>query len=170
MNSLETGKYLMNTSPLFKGRWSHGFTLIELMIVTAIVAILAAVALPSYNSHIARANRADARAQLLQAAQFMQRFYGANDRFDVDRGNNAVLDQIPANLKQSPADGNALYILAIPTSSLTNASYVLQMVPVDGTRMASDECGTLTLSSLGVRGVIINGAVGSAALRDACWR
>jgi type IV pilus assembly protein PilE len=50
-----------------------GFTLIELMIVVAIVAILASIALPSYTSYIARARRADARTQLRQAAQFMQR-------------------------------------------------------------------------------------------------
>jgi type IV pilus assembly protein PilE len=100
----------------------------------------------------------------------MQRFYSANDRFDVDRSNNAVLDQMPANLKQSPADGGALYLLAIPSATLTNASYVLQMVPVDGARMANDECGTLTFSATGIRGVLVGGVAGSATQRDACWR
>ena len=149
---------------------ARGFSLIELMIVIAIVGVLAAVALPNYNRYIARASRADARSQLLQAAQFMQRFYSANDRFDVDRSNNAVLDQMPANLKQSPADGNALYMLAIPAGTLTNASYVLQMVPVEGTRMANDECATLTFSSTGIRGVLVDGVAASATVRDACWR
>jgi type IV pilus assembly protein PilE len=140
------------------------------MIVVAIVGVLAAVALPSYNRHIARASRADARSQLLQAGQFMQRFYSANDRFDVDSSNNAVLDQMPVNLKQSPADGAALYTLAIPSVTLTNASFVLQMVPVDGGRMANDECGTLTFSSTGIRGVLVGGVAGSSSVRDACWR
>ena len=81
-----------------------GFTLVELMIVVAVVGVLTAIALPSYTSYIARARRADARAQLLQVAQFMQRFYAANDRFDQDRAGTSVLSVMPTNLKKSPAD------------------------------------------------------------------
>lgn len=80
-----------------------GFTLVELMIVVAVVGVLTAIALPSYTSYVARARRADARAQLLQVAQFMQRFYAANDRFDQDRAGTSVLSVMPTNLKKSPA-------------------------------------------------------------------
>ena len=65
---------------------NRGFTLIELMIVVAIVAIISAVALPSYNNSIAKSRRAEARGQLLETAQFMQRFYSQNDSFSQDRG------------------------------------------------------------------------------------
>ncbi len=149
-----------------------GFTLIEVMIVVAIISILAAIALPSYTSYIARANRADARAQLMQVGQFMQRFYGANDRYDTIRdGSVGVIDRIPANLQQSPADSTALYTLEIPTATLTNSSYVLRMVPVAGAKMDGDECGTFTVSSTGVRGVIVGGTAStSGALRDRCWK
>ncbi|MES2887468.1 MAG: type IV pilin protein, partial [Pseudomonadota bacterium] len=54
-------------------RLNHGFTLIELMIAVAVVALLAAVALPSYYEFVMRSHRANARAALLQAAQWMER-------------------------------------------------------------------------------------------------
>jgi type IV pilus assembly protein PilE len=149
-----------------------GFTLIELMVTVAIVAVLARIALPSYTSYIARAQRADARTQLLQVAQFMQRFYAANDSYLEDRATptpNPVLGQVPAGLKVSPADGTKLYDLQIPQGAapLTNAmSFTIRMVPVDGGKMARDECGTFTLTSLGVRGE----TVGNQTLRDSCWK
>lgn len=151
-------------------RPQRGFTLIELMMAVAIIAILAAIALPSYQSYVARARRAEARTQLLQAAQFMQRFYVANDRYDTDRANNAVIDQMPAGLKQAPADGGGLYSLEIPPATLTVSSYVLNMVPVAGSSMANDKCGTFTINSVGVRGVLIGGIPGSTSLRDTCWK
>jgi type IV pilus assembly protein PilE len=146
--------------------------LIELMVVTAIVAILASIALPSYWRYLAKARRADARVQLVQAAQFMQRFYAANDSYKADRSGNAVLTQIPANLRQSPGDASstALYALAIPEASLNDMSYTLQMVPVETGPMAGDECGTLTLDATGLRGVLVGGLSGSTAMRDPCWR
>ena len=146
----------------------RGFTLIEVMIVVAILGILSAIALPSYSSYIARARRADARTQLVQVAQFMQRFYAANDAYSIDRAGNAVLDQIPLSLKVSPADGTKAYDLDIPAGTLTVNSYVIRMVPT-GT-MTTDECGTFTLTSAGVRGVLVSGSVGSTTLRDKCWK
>lgn len=160
----------MRSYSLRHGRPAAGFTLIELMITVAVVAILASIALPSYTSYIARGRRADARTQLVQAAQFMQRFYAANDSYLQDRSGNAVLGQVPAGLLHSPADSSALYDLAIPSATLTAAAFTLQMVPVAGGSMASDECGSFTLTSAGVRGVEVGGVAGSTTLRDKCWK
>lgn len=160
----------MTTPQTSKTAGSAGFTLIELMITLAVIAVLTMIALPSYSGYLARARRADARTQLVQAAQFMQRFYAANDSFVADRSGNAVLSQVPASVRQSPADSTKLYDLVIPDATLTQSSFVLQMSPVADGSMGTDSCGIFTLDSTGVRGVLIGGAVGSTSTRDSCWR
>ena len=147
-----------------------GFTLVELMVVLAILGLLVALALPAYNNNLAKGYRAEARTQLLMAAQFMQRFYTANDSFSVDRAGNAVLGQVPENLKQSPAEGSAIYNLALPSGALNPMAFTLNMGPVAGGKIATDPCGTFTITSTGVKGVLIGGTAGNTTLRDTCWK
>jgi type IV pilus assembly protein PilE len=138
------------------------------MIVISILALLVSIALPSYSEYVARARRADARTQLLQVAQFMQRFYAANDGYQVDRANNTVTSQVPANLMKSPADSEAVYTLEI--TDATRSSFEIRMVPVPGGPMGADKCGTFALNSLGARTVVVGGVSNASTLRDSCWK
>ena len=147
-----------------------GVTLIELLVVISILSLLVSIALPSYSEHVARARRADARTQLLLAAQFMQRFYAANDSYETDRGGNSVSDQVPTSLSKSPADSEAVYTLKIPVATLTRSSFEIQMEPVPTGPMAADKCGTFAINSVGVRTVIVGGISNNASLRDSCWK
>lgn len=122
---------------------SAGFTLIELMVAVAVVAILAAIALPNYASYIERGDRAAARAALFSAQQFMERFYAANDTYATDRAGVAVA--LPASLQSVPVE-SPKYNIAI--SAVAVNSYTLTATP----RANNTKCGPLTITNTGVKG------------------
>ena len=146
----------------------RGFTLIEIMVVVAMVLTLSAIAMPSYTEHINRSKRAEAKAQLLETAQFMQRFYSQNDSYAQTRG--AVAVAIPDALARVPrtaAAGSQNYTISLGTPAATVATFVIQAVPRTGGSMASDKCGRFTLNQAGQRGVTGNAAGNTA---DSCWK
>lgn len=152
---------------LQQNQFQAGFTLMELLVVIAIVGILAAIALPAYTEQIARARRAEARAQLQLAAQYMQRFYAANDSYATDRAGVSISTLMPSQLLQAPAEGPAIYKIefAASQSTVTTTDFTLIMSPVAGQRMAADKCGGFKLDSYGRRGI-----TKTDISRDRCWR
>lgn len=126
-----------------KSQQSVGFTLIELMIVVAIVAITAAIALPSYQNQIQKTRRGVAKADLIELTSFMQRFYTENNRFDQDRAATAVA--LPFN--ESPTDGATKYYDL--TLVVARSSYTLSAAPKGA--QASDSCGTLGVAHTGAK-------------------
>jgi type IV pilus assembly protein PilE len=121
------------------------FTLIELMIVIAIISIIAAIALPSYLESVRKAHRRDAQAILMVNANYLERVF--------TESNSYASATLPYTA--SPKTGTSYY--SISTSTLSASSYALQAVPVGG---HSDTCGTLTYTSTGAKG-----ASGSGT----CW-
>ncbi|MGY6276209.1 type IV pilin protein [Methylomonas sp. MgM2] len=136
----------------------NGFTLIELMIAVAIVGILASIAVPSYTDYIDRANRSDAKAILLENAQFLERNYTENNRYHKDSAGNDV--GLPVTV--SPKSGTTLYNISV--SNFSASTYTLTATPVSGGRMDGDECGALSVNQLGQKSVA-NATLGA----DTCW-
>jgi type IV pilus assembly protein PilE len=133
-----------------------GVTLIELMITVAVIGILAAIAYPSYTQYVQRAARAEARALLLENAQFLERNYTTSNRYDQTSG-GATINSAALPRQTSPTNGAAKY--SITLSAVAAQSYTLSAAPTGS--MAGDACGTLTLTNAGVQGA--GGAVAD------CW-
>lgn len=138
---------------------SRGFTLIELVIVVAIIGLLAAVAYPAYQDSVRKSRRADAKGILLELAQFMERTYTANNTYKPG-GSNPTLP-----ITQSPKESTTKYY-NLSLSAATANTFTLQAVPISGTDQATDRCGTLTLTHTGVKG--ISDAASGVTASD-CW-
>ena len=126
-----------------------GFTLVELMIVVAIIGILAAIGYPSYQSSVLKGHRAEAEGDLLELASFMERAYTENSSYAA-----AALP-----FASSPRTGTASYALSLTTQ--TASTFTISAVP--STVQANDNCGTLTVTHTGAQGA--SGTAGAAA----CW-
>lgn len=138
----------------------RGFTLIEVMIVVVIVAILASIAYPSYQEQVRKSRRGDAGAVLTQSAQWMERFFTENSRYDQDRGGTAV--DLPFD--RAPLEGTQAYNVSLVPDDLSANTFTVQAAPMGP--QAGDRCGTLTLNHLGQKDMI--GEDAGLTVRD-CW-
>lgn len=124
-----------------KGRGAmDGFTLIELMVVVAVIAILASIALPSYQESVRKSRRAQAKADLVEYAQLAERFRTANNTY--------VGATFPSAVSPREPGATARYTLAfVPTQ----ATFVLTAAPATGGGQEVDRCGTLSIDQAGIK-------------------
>jgi type IV pilus assembly protein PilE len=123
-----------------------GMTLIELIVVIAIVGILTAIAYPSYQRYVARTHRGAALACLAHEAHFMERFYTTNLTYET------VTEALVNHPCEMENQLNLRYAITLldDADDPTATTYTLQAVPT-ALQENNDQCGTLTLDQAGTR-------------------
>jgi len=141
----------------------RGITLLELMIVVAIISMIAAFAYPSYTQYVVQTKRTAATSTLLQIADRQQQFFMDNKRY---AGDLTILG-FAANPLWVSDDGNpvaagdadAVYLFAL--ANVAPTTYTAFAAPLAGQLKRDTECGTMTLNQAGARDALAGG--------DDCW-
>jgi type IV pilus assembly protein PilE len=137
---------------------SRGFTLVELMITVAIVAILAAVAYPAYTSQVVSARRSDGQAKLLEIMQAQERYYTTQNTYTAD------MTDLGYSNDPADSDENWYQVDGQACGGSTLAECIVLTATAQGDQATKDtECGNLSLNSRGAKGESGTGTV------DDCW-
>jgi type IV pilus assembly protein PilE len=142
----------------------RGFSLIEAMIVVAILGFVAAIAYPSYTNQVRKGKRAEAKTKLLTAAQRQERSYTDNGTYVIDLAplfGLAAGTTVYSSDNNDPASPYRITATAAPAPGSINTGYTLTATQNGG--HSDPDCGNLTLTSTGVKG-----KTGPADL-NRCW-
>lgn len=142
-----------------------GFTLIELMIVVAIISLLAAIAYPAYTDYVIKSKRSIATSALTQIAARQEQFRMDNKQYAADLtnlgypSNPAIVDDA-SNFVSAGSDGRTY---SISVNRPTTQTYTLTATPLGAQASRDTECASFTLTHEGTKGV-----TGTESVRD-CW-
>lgn len=136
-----------------------GFSLIEILIVIAVIGILASIAYPSYQESITKARRNDAAGALLEAAQALERYYSVNNRYTNGSGN------LPSVFPSAVPNSGATYYNIAAAGTPTANTYTLRASRTGS--MTGDQCGNLQINQSGT--LSLDAATGGYTVAK-CWR
>lgn len=138
----------------------QGFTLMEMMITILVISIITAIAYPSYRDNVRRGDRAEARAALMENAQFMERVFTENNAYD-----KATSASLPRTVTPANSTGTSVKY-QITLSNVSATAFTLQAEPKNSA--SADSCGKLTVNNLGQKSV--NGTPTNGMTADTCWQ
>jgi type IV pilus assembly protein PilE len=138
---------------------NRGFTLVELLIVIAVLSIAIAIGYPSYRDQVRKARRAEGMGQLLELADRMERHYADLGTYDQADGS----DMTAADIYTDTTD-DGYYTLSVDAGT-DNVQFTVRATPTTKGGQNKDKCGTFMLDSLGVRSL-----TGNSLSVDECWK
>ena len=131
-----------------------GVTMLELLIVVAIISMIASFAYPTYLGYVAEAKRTAATSALMQVADRQQQFFMdrksyASDLNDLGYGADPLIIKDDGSTSIA-TDLQSIYSISL--SGVAGATYTITAVPLHGQLVRDSYCGSLTLDQAGVRG------------------
>jgi type IV pilus assembly protein PilE len=125
-------------------KFARGMTLIELVVVVAIVVLLASIALPSYSRFVQQTNRSDATKTMQMAAQSLERCYSRKLRYTACNVDGTVVNN--GSTMRTP---NQFYSITFTIPD--NQNYTLTALPAGAPQTSDSQCVRFTLSSTGAQ-------------------
>lgn len=143
-----------------------GFTLIELMIVVAIIGIIASIGYPRYTESVSKSRRGNAQAEMLSLSSALERYYTQNNHYSNAAAAGADTGAPDPTIYSIEAEVTPFYTITISETdggvADTTAAQSYEISAVPAGVMTGDRCGTMTLNSAGVKT--------AAAGQTDCWR
>jgi len=136
----------------------NGFTLVELMITVAVVAILAMIAIPNYTQYVRKGNRTDATKSLTLDAQALERCYSQTFAYAACPG--AAAGAAPS------IEGKYTVTITIPDPAQPAPSYIISAVPLAPSQVADTDCAKFTLNTTNTQYAQTSAAVANT---QTCW-